>query len=285
MERKHLDIKRDGDWIVASTPDVDRDRDRVMPMGLALDNYRKNPVLFYGHSYADPWNLIGKAAEIEQDASGLRIRAELREPASDTDPMHIIKALWESGLLRAASIGFQPLEAQPNEKGGRDIQRAELLEISLVPIPANQSALRLAAKAMDSASNADWYVPTGSNLYPGASYTTTTGGTLTINHIVNPGIDLAAIAGAIAKRVNEEPDDGETAKAAEETAAETAATSGGSGDAPGTRPPAETESGGEAPLLKADDDTTAQDEAQAELRLAAILADFVSSIRPYLSQS
>jgi HK97 family phage prohead protease len=234
MEHKHLDIKRDGDWIVASTPDVDRDRDRVMPLGLALDNYRKNPVLFYGHSYADPWNLIGKAAEIEQDASGLRIRAELREPASDTDPMHIVKALWESGLLRAASIGFQPLEAQPNEKGGRDIQRAELLEISLVPIPANQSALRLAAKAMDVA-------------------------------IVE---------------VNEEPSNGETTKDAEETTEAT----GEPGDAPGTRPEAETEAAEET-LLKADDDTSAQEEAQAELRLAAILADFVSSIRPYLSQS
>lgn len=231
MERKHLDIKRDGDWIVASTPDVDRDRDRVMPMGLALDNYRKNPVLFYGHSYADPWNLIGKAAEIEQDATGLRIRAELREPASDTDPMHIVKALWESGLLRAASIGFQPLEAQPNEKGGRDIQRAELLEISLVPIPANQSALRLAAKAMDLDGEPALTLGTGDE---------------------PPVI---------------EPD---TTKADELPADE-----------------AKQEVAGDEPEQDAStpDDTTAQEEAQAELRLAAILADFVSSIRPYLSQS
>lgn len=227
MERKHLDIKRDGDWIVASTPEVDRDRDRVMPMGLDLSNYRKNPVLFYGHSYAEPWNLIGKAAEIEQDAAGLRIRAELREPASETDPMHIVKALWESGLLRAASIGFQPLEAQPNEKGGRDIQRAELLEISLVPIPANQSALRLAAKAMDGAEPV-----------------------LTLGTGDEPPADES-------KEAEPEPE------AKQEVAAE----------APAEAAPA------------TDDNTAAEEEARAELRLAAILAEFVSSIRPYLSQS
>lgn len=240
MERKHLDLKRDGDWIVASTPDVDRDRDRVMPMGLNLDNYRKNPVLFYGHSYAEPWSLIGKASELEQDSTGLRIRVDLREPASDTDPMHIIRALWDGGLLKAASIGFQPLEAQPNEKGGRDIQRAELMEISLVPIPANQNALRLAAKAMDMADEA-------------------------------PFVTLP--------QLEEGTPDGETKEAAEE--AEQAAP-GGDGDAPGTRP--QGEAAEEEAVLKADEDKP-ETQAVIDARFAAILADFVESVRPYLVQS
>jgi HK97 family phage prohead protease len=149
MDRTTIDIKQEDGWIIASTPDVDRQRDRVFPAGLVLDNYRKNPVLVYGHSYHEPWSVIGKAGEIEVDMAGLRIKPELREPANDSDPMHIVRALWDQGLLKAASIGFIPLETADNSLGGRDITKAELLEISLVPIPANQSALRLAAKAFD----------------------------------------------------------------------------------------------------------------------------------------
>jgi HK97 family phage prohead protease len=149
MEHSQLEIKQEDGWIVASTSDVDRQRDRVFPAGLVLDNYRKNPVLIYGHSYHEPWSVIGKAGEIEVDMAGLRIKPELREPANDSDPMHIVQALWDQGLLKAASIGFIPLETADNSLGGRDITKAELLEISLVPIPANQSALRLAAKAFE----------------------------------------------------------------------------------------------------------------------------------------
>jgi hypothetical protein len=36
-----------------------------------------------------------------------------------------------------------------NEVGGKDFVEWELLEISIVPIPANQNALRLAVKALD----------------------------------------------------------------------------------------------------------------------------------------
>lgn len=148
IQHKTFDIERKDGWIVASTPAVDRDGDRVVPGGLDLENYRRNPVLLYGHNYADPFAVIGKAAEIVVDEMGMRILPELREPATDNDPMHIIKALWEQGLLRAASIGFKPLQSMGNAYGGKDITQAELLEISLVPIPANQTALRLAAKSL-----------------------------------------------------------------------------------------------------------------------------------------
>lgn len=146
---KTLDISADSDgWIVASTPTPDRDRDRVMPLGAQLANFERNPVVMFGHNYWEPWALIGRAAEMSVDASGLRFRPELREPANESDPMHVIRALWEQRLLRAASIGFSPLESRENEFGGRDFIKWELLEISLVPVPANQEAIRLAVKAL-----------------------------------------------------------------------------------------------------------------------------------------
>lgn len=150
MQRKSYSVEKSADgWLVASTPTVDRDRDRVMTRGLELGNFLKNPVLMFGHNYQEPWALIGKVADFQIDDTSFRIQPEFRQPAYDSDPMHVIKALWEAGYLKAASIGFNPSEAKPNEIGGMDITKAELLEVSIVPIPANQEALRRAIKAID----------------------------------------------------------------------------------------------------------------------------------------
>jgi hypothetical protein len=62
-------------------------------------------------------------------------------PAADT-----ARTLVEQGFLRGASVGFNALRARPNDHGGKDYLEAELLEVSLVGIPSNPSAL-LAAKA------------------------------------------------------------------------------------------------------------------------------------------
>ncbi len=230
IQHKTFDIERKDGWIVASTPVVDRDGDRVQPAGIDLENYRKNPILLYGHNYQDPFAVIGKAAEITVDEMGLRIRPELREPATDTDPMHIIKALWDQGLLRAASIGFRPLQAMGNAYGGKDITQAELLEVSLVPIPANQTALRLAAKSLGEGDEKAQQEPDGEP--------------------------------EEAQQKDGEVQTEETAQEVKEAAGETPQ-----------------EAGQPSPT----DDN--QPTPEQELRLAAILADFISSIRPYLSSS
>jgi hypothetical protein len=94
--------------------------------------------------------------QVSQDA--LKVRPELRAPANESDPMHIILALWRDNILRAASIGFIPRKSKPNDAGGLDFEETELLEISIVPLPANQDALRLALKAFeDRAGSADPY--------------------------------------------------------------------------------------------------------------------------------
>ena len=149
MLHKTFEMKAGADGrMIATTPAADRDKDRVLPMGAQLDNFVKNPVLMYGHNYRDPWALIGKVGDLQVDAGGITFLPELRDPASDSDPMTVIRALWEQKLLRAASIGFTPTKWMENEIGGRDFVEWELLEISIVPIPANQNALRLAAKAI-----------------------------------------------------------------------------------------------------------------------------------------
>jgi len=137
-----------GGRIVINTGAVDRMDDRVRPNGAKIANYLKNPVVQWGHNYHDPWATIGSTTKLEITDEGIVAEFELREPANDSDPQNIILALWKQGLVRAASVGFNPLASEPNEDGGRDFVSWELLEWSLVPIPANQEALALAYKAI-----------------------------------------------------------------------------------------------------------------------------------------
>jgi len=147
---KTLEVTKEGDEMIASTPAVDRDHDRMLTGCFDVTNFSKNPVLIYGHNYREPWALIGKCADLRTDEQGrLRFKPDLRDAANEADPMTIIRLLWEQDLLHAASVGFLPVEQQPNDQGGYDYQRVDLLEISLVPVPANQEALRAAMKALD----------------------------------------------------------------------------------------------------------------------------------------
>jgi HK97 family phage prohead protease len=235
IQHKNFDVERKDGWIVASTPTVDRDADRVMPLGMRLENYKANPVIMYGHQYGEPWSLIGRAADIQVDADGIRILPELREPVNDADPMCIIRALWDQGLLKAASIGFNPLRYADNPFGGKDISESELLEISLVPIPANQTALRLAVKGIGA--DEDTQDPRRKP----------------------PVCDEEPAA---------EKDAGEAAAAVAEAITDAA------GDVP-VNPDEEPED--------VEDDPTKPTPEQ-ELRLAAILSEFVNAIMPYLQQ-
>ena len=139
-----VDLRKDGGAIRITTPSADRDRDRVMPLGGRVDRYMRNPIVQWGHQTYEPWQTVGRTLTLEVTEAGMVAAFELREPATDSDPQHIVRQLWAEGLISAASIGFQPLQAAPNDMGGLDFMSWELLEWSLVPIPANADALRLA---------------------------------------------------------------------------------------------------------------------------------------------
>lgn len=147
---KIYQITKDGEWIIANTPALDRDKDRIFPEKIDTENFTKNPALFWGHNYRDPWAMIGRIGEWNVTSEQFKFKPELREPVNENDPMQIIRSLWDTGILRAASIGFMPKDKPaPNEEGGYDYGEIELLEISLVPIPAHQDAMRMAIKAFE----------------------------------------------------------------------------------------------------------------------------------------
>lgn len=283
-----------GGQIRISTAGIDRDRDRVICRGAQAENYLRNPVVQWGHGYYEPWQTIGRTTDLQIGESEIVASFELRPAANDQDPQNIVKLLWDGGWVNTASIGFNPLEWVDNEFGGKDITKWELLEWSLVPIPANQDALRLAAKALEGARGegrgAIWALPDDlemdedGTVVPKMQLT----GTITSASGTISAVSARMTNVTMSQPVKEEkaaPVDDEPEEAPDGDEEMTAgAMPGGDEDerkADGDAGNGETNEGGtEEAGADAPVDVTAE---VAELRLAAILADFISSIRPYLA--
>ncbi len=128
-----------------STGSVDRDRDTLSVAGWVLDNYVKNPVVLWAHYYGQP--PIARAESIVKRAKALRATAQFATaeeyPFADT-----IFRLVNGGYLQATSVGFRPIKwVYDEDRHGYDMEEQELLEFSIVPVPANPEALRDAKAA------------------------------------------------------------------------------------------------------------------------------------------
>jgi len=132
-----------------STGAVDRDRDTVKVEGWRTDAYRKNPVVLWAH---DSRSLTLARADFIGTSSGqLRATARFAAPGKDYDPAgwpsdhpspETVMLMLRGGFLNATSVGFIPMKSMWNdERGGFDFAEQELLEFSIVPVPANPEAL------------------------------------------------------------------------------------------------------------------------------------------------
>jgi HK97 family phage prohead protease len=135
---------------VFSDDSVDRYGDTIDARGWLLDNFKANPVALFGHDASCVENVIGRASNVRIEGNRLVGEIEFME-ASVNPNAECAYQMVKGGFLHAVSVGFQPLDwALTKDKGrpgGIDFKRQELLEISLVPIPANANALVLARAA------------------------------------------------------------------------------------------------------------------------------------------
>lgn len=120
---------------VATDLSEDRDGEVVNPDGLDFNNFMRNPVLLWAHNYHDA--PIGKVLELKRDGNRMLFKPQFAVGISEKAKQ--IFDLYSEGYLNAFSIGFIP-----KEKEGNIFTKAELLEISCVPVPANPNALVLA---------------------------------------------------------------------------------------------------------------------------------------------
>jgi hypothetical protein len=123
--------------VIVSTEEVDRQGETIDQAGWDLTFYRMNPVVLWAHDYSSlP---IGITDEIEVKDGKLVARGRFAPEEANPFAQQIRK-LYDLKIVRATSVGFIPKEAQDNR-----ILKAELLEWSFVPVPANPFALSLNA--------------------------------------------------------------------------------------------------------------------------------------------
>jgi HK97 family phage prohead protease len=122
-----------------STNTVDRSGDTIDQSAWDLKAYRKNPVVLAFHD-ASTWP-VGKATKIGVESG--RLVAEVR--FADTHEGRKAASLVDQGVLKATSVGFRPTKYEhakgPGRAGGLDFKGQELMEFSVVPVPANPDCL------------------------------------------------------------------------------------------------------------------------------------------------
>lgn len=125
-----------------TTKELDRDTDIVEPGAFSeqIQSFLDNPILLFNHNTEQP---IGVVEELEVREDGVFAVARVHDPQ--------IKEWIELGMLQMFSVSFIILdrkfsEAQVGPNGEmlappiRTITKAELLELSVVTIPANRTA-------------------------------------------------------------------------------------------------------------------------------------------------
>lgn len=146
----------DGGIVVTiSTPTPDRYRDVVKVEGINLAAYARNPVVLLNHDY---YGLPVARAEKTYIAGGA-LKSEPEFPAPEVYELGaLVGRMVRAGYLNAASIGFRPTKsAWDEDRRGYDFIECDLLEWSVVGVPANPECLVEARSAgLDLAPMRSW---------------------------------------------------------------------------------------------------------------------------------
>jgi len=130
----------------ATTPTPDRIGDVVEPLGVDF----KNPMpLLWQHMSDKP---VGTVNFKKPTKDGIEFEAQMPLIEEAGTLKDRINEAWQSlkaGLVRGVSIGFRAVEMSFMKDGGIHFIKTEVLELSLVTIPANAEATIHTIKAID----------------------------------------------------------------------------------------------------------------------------------------
>lgn len=133
-----------------STAAVDREQDRIALAGWDLANFRRNPVVLWGH---DASRLpIGRAFDLRIEDAALKASVEFIpiETPEGGQFAESVYRLCRQGFIAATSVGFRPVKWEYTREPSRgsedwfpgiDFEEQELVELSVVTVPANPEAL------------------------------------------------------------------------------------------------------------------------------------------------
>ncbi|MCK9542483.1 MAG: HK97 family phage prohead protease [Novosphingobium sp.] len=110
------------------------------------------PAMFWNHNSDQP---IGVWHEIVEDARGLKVTGKLVvETAKGAEALALLKA----GAVNGLSIGFRARKSERGPNGGRVLTDIDLVEISLVSLPAASKARITSVKGAASSASVAAFV-------------------------------------------------------------------------------------------------------------------------------
>jgi len=131
--------------VLASSDALDRYNERILPEAFkkTIAVFMTNPVVLAAHAHklsdGQP-PVVGSVVKLWIDAKGLWAVIQF----AVTELAETYWVLYNGGHMKAVSIGFIPLSFEDGVEEGRRVRvytEVELLEISLVAVPANPEAL------------------------------------------------------------------------------------------------------------------------------------------------
>lgn len=125
--------------VVLSTESEDRSGDIVRLNGWHLSAFKQNPVVLFSHR----GDQIVGTADVSLEDKSLVADITLAEPGT-APVVDYVRSLIRQKILKAASAGFRAIKYAFLDNGGIEFIEQELLECSLVGVPANPEALAIA---------------------------------------------------------------------------------------------------------------------------------------------
>lgn len=140
---------------IITTDSVDHEKEVVLPGGIDVDTYRKNPIVLFAHDDTKP---IGRSLWIKTNPNGIKSKTVYAKRPDDYQGdflPDLVFALVQQQILKGRSIGFFPTEidapTQEQIKARPDwadanaiITKSVIFEYSVVSVPCNEDALQLA---------------------------------------------------------------------------------------------------------------------------------------------
>ena len=147
---------------IATTPTPDRIGDSIDPLGAQF----RNPLPCLWQHWADA--PIGLVEFQPATRSGIRFEAKLPQVMEPGTLRDRVEEAWQSvkyGLVAGASIGFRPLKDgyERMDDGGLHFKSIEIMELSIVTIPANADCTISLIKSLDRAGGAARPTPPSSS--------------------------------------------------------------------------------------------------------------------------
>lgn len=131
---------------IATTPSTDRMGDVIEPLGA---RFAAELPLLWQHDHASP---VGHVKFGKPTAKGIPFTANIVKIAEEGELKALVDKAWQSvkaRLVRAVSIGFRPIEYSLMEGGGVRFLETEILELSLVTVPANSDCTITQIRSID----------------------------------------------------------------------------------------------------------------------------------------